>query len=413
MEGEEKVSLLPVDEAIATIVAGVAPLETEHVALADALGRILSEPLAATRTQPPFPASAMDGFAVRAADTQNIPATLTLIGTSAAGHAFNGTLGPGEAVRLSTGAPMPAGSDAVLVKENAETVESHSVIVREPATAGRHIRQPGLDFREGDVLLPAGRRLGVREIALAAAMNHPTVPVRRRPRVAIIATGDELVRPGKVPGPDQIVASNDAGLVAFARLNGAEPHDLGTVIDDDEAIGETVDAALARHAEIIVTLGGASVGDYDLVQDVLTDKGMHLDFWRIAMRPGKPLMFGRFGETRVLGLPGNPVSSIVCAILFLRPLIAAFLGETPQDPTQMALLAEGLPQNDNRQDYLRATLDFATDGPPRATALTSQDSSGLSVLARADCLIVRPPQAPAASAGDTCRIIRLGDAPLV
>jgi len=231
--------------------------------------------------------------------------------------------------------------------------------------------------------------------------------------VAIIATGDELVRPGKEPGPDQIVASNDAGLVAFARLNGAEPHDLGIVIDDDEAIGETVDVALARHADIIVTLGGASVGDYDLVQDVLTDKGMHLDFWRIAMRPGKPLMFGRFGETRVLGLPGNPVSSIVCAILFLKPLIAAFLGETLREPTQAAFLAKGLPENDNRQDYLRATLDFDTDGPPRAAALSSQDSSGLSVLARADCLIVRPPHAPAASAGDACRIIRLGEAPLV
>lgn len=413
MEGQQQVSLIPVDEAIARIVAGVSPLETEHVALADALGRTLAEPLAATRTQPPFPASAMDGFAVRAADTQNVPATLTLIGTAAAGHAFNGTLGPGEAVRLSTGAPLPAGSDAVLVKENADTVGTHSVIAREPATAGRHIRRPGLDFRKGDVLLPAGHLLGVREIALAAAMNHPTVPVRRRPKVAIIATGDELVRPGKEPGPDQIVASNDAGIVAFARLNGAEPHDLGIVIDDDEAIGETVDAALARQADIIVTLGGASVGDYDLVQDVLTDKGMHLDFWRIAMRPGKPLMFGRFGETRVLGLPGNPVSSIVCALLFLRPLIAAFLGETLRDPTQAALLAEGLPENDNRQDYLRATLDFDTDGPPKAAALSSQDSSGLSVLARADCLIVRPPHAPPANAGDPCRIIRLGEMPLV
>lgn len=406
-------SLLPVDEAIARIIASITPLAEEPVSLDEALGRTLAAPLAATRTQPPFPASAMDGYAVRAVDTENAPAELKIIGVAAAGHGFEGTVGRGQAVGLSTGAPMPDGADAVLIKENAETPEDDTVIAREPATAGRHIRQPGLDFRQGEVLLAAGRRFGAREIALAAAMNHATVPVRRRPKVAIISTGDELVRPGRVPGPDQIVASNDLGLAAFVRLCGGEPHDLGIVIDDQEAIGEAVDAALAIPADILVTLGGASVGDHDLVQAALLDKGMTLDFWRIAMRPGKPLMFGRFHRTLVLGLPGNPVSSIVCALLFLRPLIAALLGAVQIDPSEPALLGSDLRENDNRQDYLRASLAPGDFGLPTATALSTQDSSGLSVLARADCLIIRPPHAPLAKAGDPCRIIRLSGLQLV
>ena len=406
-------TLLPVDEAIARIVASVTPLAEEPVSLEEALGRTLAAALAATRTQPPFPASAMDGYAVHAADTENVPAELKIVGVAAAGHGFKGTIGRGQAVRLSTGAPMPEGADAVLIKENAETPDGDTVIAREPATAGRHIRRPGLDFREGEVLLAPGRRLGIREITLAAAMNHATVPVRRRPKVAIISTGDELVRPGKVPGPDQIVASNDLGLVAFVRLCGGEPYNLGIVIDDQEAIGEAVDAALAIPADILVTLGGASVGDHDLVQAALLDKGMTLDFWRIAMRPGKPLMFGRFHRTLVLGLPGNPVSSIVCALLFLRPLIAALLGAVQIDPSEPALLGGDLRENDNRQDYLRASLSPRDFGLPTATALSAQDSSGLSVLARADCLIIRPPHAPLAKAGDPCRIIRLSGLQLV
>lgn len=406
-------SLLPVDEAVARIVASVEPLDDEPVSLDGALERTLAAPLAATRTQPPFPASAMDGYAVRAADTENTPANLEIIGVAAAGHGFIGTVGPGQAVHLSTGAPVPDGADAVLIKENAETVGDDTVIAKEPATAGRHIRQPGLDFQGGEVLLTAGRRFGVREIALAAAMNHATVPVRRRPKVAIISTGDELVRPGNVPGPHQIVASNDLALAALVRLSGGEPHNLGIVIDDEEAIGEAVDAALAIPADILVTLGGASVGDHDLVQAALLDKGMTLDFWRIAMRPGKPLMFGRFRKTRVLGLPGNPVSSIVCALLFLRPLIAALVGAPQVDPSEPALLGGDLKENDNRQDYLRAALAPSDFGLPTATALSTQDSSGLSVLARADCLIIRPPHAPPGKAGEPCRIIRLGGVPLI
>jgi molybdopterin molybdotransferase len=400
-------SLVPVDGAIARIVEGVSPLEVERVSLSDALGRTLAEPLAATRTQPPFRASAMDGYAVRAADTTNVPARLKIVGTAAAGHGFAGNVGPGEAVRLSTGAPMPAGSDAVLIKENAAAVDAATVVAKEPAVVGRHIRSPGFDFREGETLLAAGRKFGVREISIAAAMNHAAVPVRRRPRIAIIATGDELVPPGVIPGPDQIVASNGLALTAFARLNGAEPHDLGIVVDDEVAIGTAIEEAISLPADVLVTLGGASVGDHDLVQSALTGKGMKLDFWRIAMRPGKPLMFGRLGPMRVLGLPGNPVSSIVCALLFLKPLIAALLGEPILDPSEPALLGAALPENDNRQDYLRATLSAGRDGLPHAVALGKQDSSGLAVLSAADCLIIRPPSAPAANAGDACRIIRL------
>jgi molybdopterin molybdotransferase len=409
MAGEEKMSLVPVDEAIARIIAGAAPLAVERVPLDQALGRTLAEPLAATRTQPPFPASAMDGYAVRAADTTTVPARLTVIGTSAAGHGFSGTIGTGEAVRLSTGAPIPAGADAVLIKENAEAVDGSTIVAKEPATAGRHIRPPGLDFPEGKTLLLAGRRLGVREIALAGAMNYPTVPVRKKPTVALIATGDELVYPGATPGPDQIVASTGPALAAFVRLNGGEPRDLGIAIDDTTAIGDAIDAALAQSPDILVTLGGASVGDHDLVQAALTEKGMALDFWRIAMRPGKPLMSGRLGDTRVLGLPGNPVSSFVCALLFLKPLIATLLGEKLRDPSEPAVLGGDLPENDDRQDYLRATLAIEAQGLPKAIALSQQDSSGLAVLSAADCLIVRPPHAPAAKAGDPCRIIRLAD----
>jgi molybdopterin molybdotransferase len=404
--------LLPVADAVARIVSGVTPLESESVALADALGRTLAETVAARRTQPPFPASAMDGYAVRSGDLADPGATLIVTGMAAAGHAFPGTVGPGETVRIFTGAPVPDGADAVLIQEDADAIDPRTVRARQSVRRGQNVRPAGLDFREGENLLAAGRALAMREIAAAAAMNHPRLPVRRRPRVAILATGDELVRPGDAIGPDQIVASNGYALAAYARTLGAEPVDLGIARDDPAAIGAAIAAALALPADILVTLGGASVGDHDLVRDALVSNGMDLDFWRIAMRPGKPLMFGRLARPggtpmRVLGLPGNPVSSIVCAILFLRPLVAALLGQSPPDDTEPAILAAGLPANDTRQDYLRATLAERPGAPPLATSLSPQDSSMLSVLLRADCLIVRPPHAPAATAGDPCTIIRL------
>ena len=386
-------ALLPVDEAIAKIVAGVAPL-------------------AARRTQPPFAASAMDGYAVRAADAATAPARLKLVGVSAAGHGFAGRIGPGEAVGISTGAPVPDGADAILIRENAETPDAATVVAREPVVAGRHIRPAGLDFSEGTVLLAAGRSLAMREVALAAAMGYGAVPVRRRPQVAILATGDELVPPGTLPGPDQIVASNTVGIAAYVGSVGGAAHDLGIVTDDTAAIAGAIDTAVALPADILVTIGGASVGEHDLVQGALAGRGMDLGFWRIAMRPGKPLMFGTIarpgeaGDMRVLGLPGNPVSSLVCTILFLRPLVDAMLGRPPSDPSEPAVLGADVAANDSRQDYLRATLK-AAEALPVATPLLRQDSAMLSTLAAADCLLIRPPNAPAAAAGAPCRIVRL------
>jgi molybdopterin molybdotransferase len=399
-------ALVPVDDAIRRIVAGVGAVAVESVALSDALGRTLAADVAAARTQPPFPASAMDGYAVRAADLAEVPRRLSVIGMAAAGRSFAGLVGPGEAVRIFTGAPLPAGADAVLIQENA-TADGKTVTAQFPVSRGQNIRAAGLDFLAGEVLLPAGRVLGMREIAVAAAMDQPLLAVRRRPKIAIIATGDELAPPGFPIGPDQIVASNPYGIAAYVRSLGGEPFDLGIARDDVGEIGSAVERALGLGADVLVTLGGASVGDHDLVQAALSAKGMELDFWKIAMRPGKPLMFGRLGATRVLGLPGNPVSSLVCAILFLKPLIDALLGRAPSDPTEAAVLGADLAENDARQDYLRARLDRSGPGLAAATAFPRQDSSMLSVLIRSDCLIVRPPHAPAARAGDPCRIIRL------
>ncbi len=398
--------LIPVDEAVARVIVGAAPLGLDYVPLAEAAGRTLGEPLTARRTQPPFDASAMDGYAVHAADTAG-DAPLQMIGMSAAGHRFDGVVKPGQAVRIFTGAPVPPGADAILIQENAQALKDGTVVPKEPTSAGRHIRRAGMDFRDGALLLEAGRRLGMREIALAAATGYGSLPVRRRPRVAIIATGDELVPPGTPPLPDQIFASTSPSLAAYVSSLGGEPVDLGIAGDDRALIGRMVGQALALPADIVVTLGGASVGEHDLVQAALLDQGLTLDFWRIAMRPGKPLMYGSIGETRVLGLPGNPVSSIVCAMLFLSPLIAALLGQAQTDPTESATLGGDLAANDSRQDYIRARLSTRRGELPAAIPLPVQDSAMLGVLATADCLIVRHPEAKAAKAGDACRIIRL------
>jgi molybdopterin molybdotransferase len=398
--------LLSVADAVARVVAGVAPLGCETVTLAEADSRTLGADIAAWRTQPPFDASAMDGYAVRADDLGATPARLRVIGMSAAGAGFAGSVGPGEAVRIFTGAPVPAGADAILIQENAEAQADGAIMAREGVKRGRYVRKAGLDFAEGDVLLPAGRRLGMRELALAAAMGHGAVTVRVRPVVAILSTGDELVAPGTMPRGAQIVAATAPGLAAYVRSLGAEARDLGIVHDNAEAIGAAADAAKAQGADVLVTLGGASVGEHDLVAKALTGRGMALDFWKIAMRPGKPLMFGRIGETRVLGLPGNPVSSLVCAILFLRPLIDALLGRPPTDISEPAILGADVAANDEREDYVRARWTMSEAGPV-ATPLPTQDSSMLGVLAAADCLLIRAANAPPARAGDRCRIIRL------
>ena len=402
-------SLLPVEEALRRVLAAVArPVDAEEVPIAACAGRTLARDLAALRTQPPFAASAMDGYAVRAADAAAAPVTLALVGASVAGRRFEGRLGSGEAVRIFTGAPLPEGADAIVIQEDAEA-EDERVTLREPARPGRHIRPAGLDFAAGSVLLRAGERLDPGRLALAAAMGHGRLPVRRRPRVAILATGDELVRPGEAAGPDQIVASNPYAVAALVERAGGEPIDLGIARDTFADLERAFRAAREHAADLLVTLGGASVGEHDLVQSALAREGMELGFWRVALRPGKPLMHGRLGPMLLLGLPGNPVSSVVCALLFMLPAIRALVGDARAgtDPTEAAVRGADLPANDARQDYLRARLEAVPHGPPVVTAHPVQDSSMLSVLAASDALIVRPPGAPAARAGDPCRVIRL------
>jgi molybdopterin molybdotransferase len=396
------VALLPVEDAVARLLADAEPLPAESVPVAEAAGRVLAADLAARLTQPPFPASAMDGFAVRAGEAQ-AGARLAVIGASRAGERFPGALGPGQAVRIFTGAPVPDGADAILIQEDADRV-GDIVTVREGVDPGRYLRPAGLDFTRGDTPLRAGRLLDPRAVALAAAMNHPAVPVRRKPRVAILSNGDELVPAGSQPGPDQIVSSNGVGLAALVRQAGGEAIDLGIAPDTDAGIGALVERAAG--ADILVTVGGASVGEHDLVQAALTARGMALDFWRIAMRPGKPLMVGRIGDMRVLGLPGNPVSALVCGIIFLAPLLRALLGRTSGEEASFARLGSPMPENDNRQDYVRARLTTVA-GERVATPFARQDSSMLATLAAADALIVRPVRAPAAEAGEIVPIIVL------
>jgi molybdopterin molybdotransferase len=401
---------LSVDEALQRILDGVEPTPAEPVAIEAAHRRTLAAPLAALLTQPPFDASAMDGYAVRAADVARLPATLAVIGQAAAGHPFAGTVAAGQAVRIFTGAPVPAGTDAIVIQEN--TIQEKTgrdgdrVIVREGSIDKGNIRPRGFDFRQGETLLSPGRRLGPREVALAAAMGHGTLPVRRRPRVAVLSTGDELVPPGQRPGPGQIISSNHLGVAALAQSVGAEVELLGIARDTRESLDRHL--ARARDADIIVTIGGASVGDHDLVGPVLEARGMALSFWKIAMRPGKPLMFGRLGNARVLGLPGNPVSSLVCTRVFLVPLIRALLGASAQDERPMqARAGVALEANGPRQHYMRATSEPGDDGLAIVTPVRSQDSSLLAPLAQADCLLVRPPQAPAVAAGGLVPILPL------
>lgn len=399
-------ALVPVDEALRRLLADVGPLPGEAVPLEDAFDRVLAEPVAALRTQPPFNASAMDGYAARAADVASVPANLKVIGAAPAGRSFAGKVAPGETVRVFTGAPLPEGADTIVIQENVRPLDDGRIEVLEATQAGRHVRRIGLDFSKGDMLLEKGRRLDPAALSLAASANHPTLTVVRRPLVAIIATGDELLPPGSDPGPGQIISSNASGVAAAAGSVGAQALDLGIARDDRDAIAALVRKAVAAGANVIVTLGGASVGDHDLVHDVLTGEGMTLDFWKIAMRPGKPLMFGRMGEIRCIGLPGNPVASLVCSQLFLKPLLARLGGRSFRQDFRQAKLAAPMPANDRRQDYVRAAVS-EEDGMPVAKPFGIQDSSMLRILADANGLIVREPFAPAAEAGEACRVLML------
>ena len=397
--------MIPVAEAIQRITGAFDPLTAETVSLAEASGRVLAEDVVARTTQPPFDVSAMDGYAVRAADLTQAPTTLTQVGAVPAGQHFEGDVGAGETVRIFTGSRVPSGADTVVMQENTTTDGKQITIVKVP-TKGQFIRPGGLDFRAGEIGLKAGQRLTPRAIGYAASMNHPWLAVRRKPRVAILATGDEIGMPGDPLGANQIVSSNSHALAAAVESYGGEPFNLG--IAPDERQGLKTMAAGARGADILVTTGGASVGDHDLVQSVLGEIGLELDFWKIAMRPGKPLIFGRIGNTRLLGLPGNPVSALVCALIFLRPAIFRMLGLEDSGSTMLsAQIDRALSANDERQDYLRATLQRTDNGALAVSPFKRQDSSMLSLLANSEALIVRPPFDPAVSEGDTVSIIPL------
>ncbi|WP_395697358.1 gephyrin-like molybdotransferase Glp [Methylocella sp.] len=402
-------SRLTVDEARRRILERVprAPDE-EIVPLSEAAGRTLARDVASRRTQPPFAVSAMDGYAVRAGDLAALPVRLRVVGESAAGHGFAGDVGAGEAVRIFTGAPVPRGADAILIQEEARLVDGH-VEPTAGVSPGLFVRRRGLDFAEGEALLSTGTRLTPAALALAAAMDHASLPVARRPRVGLFATGDELVPPGGTGGADKIVASNLYAIAALVEWGGGAVVNLGLVGDDLAAIENAVARARAFDCDVLTTSGGASVGDHDLVRPALERAGMTLDFWRIRLRPGAPMLHGSLGRMSVLGLPGNPTSAVVCATLFLVPLVRALSGDpdASADAAEAAILGLPLKANDARQEFMRATLERRPDALPFAIPLPAQDSSMLSTLARAQCLIVRDAHAPEAKAGDPCRILRM------
>lgn len=399
-------ALMPVADAMAAILAGADALPEEMVPLEAAYHRVLARNIASNRTQPPQPMSAMDGYAVRAADAV-MGARLTVIGEVAAGRPFERALTAGEALRIFTGGVVPDGADAIVIQEDTSR-DGAVVLINEAATVAKHIRAAGIDFAEGDVLLRAGQRLTDRDLSLAAGMNHPELPVRRRPVIAVLATGDELVLPGAIPGPGQIVLSNGFALRALARAEGAEVIDLGIAADTLESTASAIQRAIDAGADILVTTGGASVGDHDLVKPSLEAAGVEMAFWKIAMRPGKPMMNGRRGAMRVIGLPGNPVSSYVCAFLFMVPLIRALSGRAQvAHAIESGRVGRDLAANDQREDYLRAVLTPGEDGSVIATAVSRQDSSLLGNLAAAQGLLIRRPFAVAAPKGSLCEFVRL------
>ena len=399
--------MIAVEEALGRITAAFAPLSVETVGLGEALGRVLAEDVVARIDQPPAAVSAMDGYALRAADLASVPVELAVVGEAPAGGAYAGEVGPGQAVRIFTGGPLPQGADSVVIQEDTESRDER-VTIKVQVPPGHYVRALGLDFRRGSVGLTAGRQLTARDIGLAAAMNVPWLRVRRRPRVAILSTGNELVLPGEPLAANQIIASNGLALSALVTAFGGLPIHLGIARDDGVSLGAMM--AAAQGADILVTSGGASVGKHDLIRQVLEQSGWSLDFWWVAMRPGTPLLFGHLGETPVLGLPGHPVSSLVCALLFLRPAMDIMRGlDGSERPRETARLATALAANDRRQDYLRASITADADGQLVATPFPRQDSSMLATLAQADGLIVRAPLAPPAAAGDTVAILRFAD----
>ncbi len=397
-------ALLPVHDAVARILDGVKPLSAESVVLEAALGRVLAETIVARRDQPPFAASAMDGYAVHHDDLASLPAMFSIAGVSAAGHGFGKTLRPGQAIRILTGAPVPAGADTVVIQENTSR-DGHVLTVIRATDKGRNIRRIGLDFQKGDVLLQPHQRLRPRDIGLAAAGNAAKLRVRRKPHVILFTTGDELVLPGGRPRSDQIISSNSNAIAAMAENLGARVSNLGIVNDSLSATKSAVKRGL--KGDILLSTGGASVGDHDYVQEAFKASGIAIDFWKIAMRPGKPFMYGRKGKVHVMGLPGNPVSALITARLFLKPLIDALQGLPLDTETAFAALGAAMQANDERQDYVRASLSVASDGRRIVTPFPLQDSSMQRTLQLANALIVRAPQAPAAAAGELVQVLLL------
>lgn len=417
--------LVPSQKALQLVLNDAAPLGIENIEIALCNNRILASDISALRTQPPFDASSMDGYAVRQSDLNNTPCKLKLIGQSAAGHAYDGKIGKGETVRIFTGAPVPKGTDTIIIQENTIVagqaddqiigkVINQDILILEDAPKGSFIRPAGLDFTKGEVLLTKNEVLNPQSISLAASMNHATLPVFKKPKVAILATGDELVLPGSVLKESQIIASNTFGIAAIAKDAGAIVENLGIAIDTFEGLQLKISTAINQGADLIVTSGGASVGDHDLVKPVMENLGFEFSFIKIAMKPGKPLIFGRAmiqGKLRrFLGLAGNPVSSLVSSYIFLKPLVQLLAGNLPHlvTPTQ-ATLTEPIKPNGEREDYMRGMATRLPNGAIEAQAFTKQDSSMLAALNRANCLIIRPVSAKKAKAGDKVQIILLQD----
>ena len=401
--------LLPVDDARARILEGLVPGDAERCALAEAMGRVVASDVASRLSLPPEAVSAMDGYAIRVADCQTVGATLTRIGESAAGRPWDGRLGPGQAVRIFTGAVVPDGADGIILQEDVEAgseTDGAVITVNEVPRDGQFIRPAGLDVTAGDIILTAGTVMSARLISLATSAGHTDISVWRRPHIGVLSTGDELVLPGDVPERGQIISSNATYLAAFIRACGAVPVDLGIARDRAGAMLEQVRAA-SLPLDMVVTTGGASVGTHDHLVSDLSSAGTELGFWKIAMRPGKPLLHGRIDGIALLGLPGNPVSSAVCANIFLRPAIAQLSGSCHRPQMIAAELTEALRENDQRQDYLRSSLRYGEDGRARVTPARKQDSSMISIYANADALIVRPPFDAAKSAGDQVMVMRL------
>ena len=397
-------ALMPVDEALARILDGVKPLRTETIVLHKALGRVLAKDVQAKRDQPPFPASAMDGYAVRHEDVSTFSVTLEIIGASNAGHAFKGVLKPGTAIRILTGAPVPKGADTIVIQENTERHNNTLRILNE-TPKGKNIRRAGLDFSKTVVLVKAGTRLKARDIGLLAAGNAARVTVYRMPRIVLFTTGDELVLPGQKARPDQIYSSNSHALEAMVSMLGCDIVNLGIVRDSLAATKAAIRKGLG--ADVLLTTGGASVGDHDYVQEAFKACGVKIEFWKVALRPGKPFMYGRKGKTHVMGLPGNPVSALVTARLFFTPLIKTLQGLPPTEQFVTARLATSLPTNDERRDYIRATITEAEDGVRVVTPFGLQDSSMQRTLQTSDALILREPLVPAAAAGSLVKVLIL------